>query len=173
MRHLLERRWGASAEQALLVAHLSRGCLGWAVAALRDTAVLEGRKADLDALAGLLYASYDDRFSMVAEWLRKLGRTRDGLDNVLQLWLGWWRDVLLVRTGCVDSITNVDRRTELDACASSLDNNGVLKGVKAIRLAMERLSANANLRLCLETLMLEVPQLGGSPVRAASGSVRR
>lgn len=172
-RQLLERRWGASVEQAVLLAHLSRGCLGWAIAALRDQGVMEGRKTDMDVLAGLLPASYEDRFALVTGWLRKHGRSRDRLEDLLHLWLEWWRDILLVKAGCSDSLTNIDRREELGSCASMLDNAEVLKGVQAIRSAMERLAANANPRLCLEALMLEVPQAMPPPTSEAVGSAGR
>jgi DNA polymerase-3 subunit delta' len=70
----------------------------------------------------------------------------------------WWRDMLLVREGCAQLVTNIDREETLRRHADSY-NIGEIRGfIEAIRTASAQLAQNANPRLVLEVLMLNIPK---------------
>ncbi len=149
----LQARWQAPAAQAELLAQLSGGRLGWAVGMLQDGAALERRTQHLDTLQTLRSATRRERFNY-AESMRE---DRDAVVEALGLWLTWWRDALLLVHGSRAAITNLDRAAELQACAGKLDPNRAMRFVEQLLGTLQALNQNANLRLALEALLLQLP----------------
>jgi DNA polymerase-3 subunit delta' len=153
VRRALVERWSAGAEQAELLAHLSGGRLGWAVRTLDDRAVLQRRVQRLDDLDRMLGASSAQRF----RYAERLARDPTATQETLDLWIGWWRDVLLCAAETNTPLTNVDRRSTLRDYAHRFEVEGSAAVLEALRSAAERLRRNANPRLTLEVLMLDLP----------------
>jgi DNA polymerase-3 subunit delta' len=149
----LVERWNAGAEQAKLLAHLSGGRLGWAVRTLNDRAALQRRVQRLDDLDRLLGASSAQRF----RYAEKLARDTTATQETLDLWICWWRDVLLLAAETDAPLTNVDRRSTLGDHAYRFEVEGSAAVLEALRSAADRLRRNANPRLTLEVLMLDLP----------------
>jgi DNA polymerase-3 subunit delta' len=149
----LTERWGATAEQAELLAHLSSGRLGWAVRTLEDETALKRRAKRLDELNILIDGSIVERFQYAEKLAQDPVATRETLD----LWIGWWRDVLLVASEANASLTNVDRQDEVRNRARRFGVEESAGVVRALRSALEKLRQNANARLTLEVLMLDLP----------------
>ena len=102
-RELTERRQAAPELAAQLYA-LSRGCLGWALTALADPAVLEQRQADLERLQETLAAGLETRFTYANEVARVFQSNREAGRELLSLWLRWWRDLLLIKENAADAV---------------------------------------------------------------------
>ncbi len=77
---------------------------------------------------------------------------------MLDLWLDWWRDVLLVKAGAADMIFNVDLAGELTERAKVYNIAQVRDVIRNIIDAGDQLRRNANSRLVLEVLMLNIPR---------------
>ncbi|MFQ6102408.1 MAG: DNA polymerase III subunit delta' [Anaerolineae bacterium] len=154
MQQALVERWHAEPEQAELLAHLSGGRLGWAVRALEDSAALQRRTQRLDDLDRLLGASITERF----RYAEKLARAPVATQETLDMWIGWWRDVLLLAAGADAPLTNVDRQSALRDHARRFGVERSEAVVEALRSAADRLKRNANPRLTLEVLMLDLPR---------------
>jgi DNA polymerase-3 subunit delta' len=164
-RQALEERWGAEPDQAELLAHLSGGRLGWAVRTLNNKSALTRRRRHLDEMTDLLSDSTTDRFryieKRVSAW-RSQASGKPGADRLraqerMQLWLSWWRDVLLIATAAEAPLTNVDRIGELHHFAQRFGPVAAADAVRAVRSTMRRLKSNANIRLALEVLVLDLP----------------
>jgi len=152
-RALIER-WGAEPEQAKLLAHLSGGRLGWAVRTLEDSAGLQRRAQRLDDLGELLNAPLTARF----RYAERLARDPITTQETLDLWLGWWRDVLLLAAEAKAPLTNVDRVSALRDHARRFGVKRSTALVEAVRSATDHLKRNANPRLTLEVLLLDLPR---------------
>ena len=154
VQRALVERWNAKPEQAELLAHLSGGRLGWAVRALDDNAALQRRTQRLDDLDNLLSASTPERF----RYADKLARNPVATQETLDLWLAWWRDVTLLSAKADIPLTNVDRHSTLldHARRFSLEQSATV--IKALRNTIDRLKRNANARLTIEVLMLDLPR---------------
>lgn len=150
----LVERWNADSERAELLAHLSGGRLGWAVRMLNDEGALEQRYERLAALDDLIDGSLVERFA----YAEKLARDPVVTQETLDLWLGWWRDVLLMASGADALLTNVDHRSTLRDHARRFGVETSKSVVKALRGAIDKLGRNANVRLTLEVLMLDLPR---------------
>lgn len=161
-------RWQATESQARQLAHFSGGRLGLAVRLLSDPQALELRKEQLDALESLLQEDRSGRFLHADKMTRKKkGAT---VVDILELWLGWWRDVMLAagRENTPLSITNIDRMDQIEAAAERFGLETASTTVRAIQQTLRQLDCNANARLAVEVLMLNFP----TPPVSSSASTR-
>jgi len=153
----LRERWQVAPGRAQLLARLSRGCLGWAIAALEDEEVLRVRREELTRIRSLAAGSIQERFAYALEVAGRFQRERAIVLGVLDLWREWWRDVLLVAAGCEESVTNVDLGDILRGDAARYDAAGVTRFLRSLAACKRHLEENVNVRLALEVLMLELP----------------
>ena len=147
---------GIEPPRARFLARLSRGCLGWALSAAFDESLLQQRSERMDRLLDIINADYEARFAYVTQLAAQFSRSRESVQEVLDLWLEWWRDLLLVKTGCCDAITNVDLETTLVDMARGYSLAQIKAFINSIQVAGEQLRQNANPRLVLEVLMLSI-----------------
>ena len=151
----LVERWGVPGERAELLAHLAGGRLGWAVNAASDGDVLERREGRLNELRNLLSATRTARFA----YAETLARDRDALRETLELWLGWWRDVLLIASNATTQPVNIDQVESLRRAAQKTGLDTAAKAVEAVQRTLSLLTRNANARLALEVLVLDLPRI--------------
>jgi DNA polymerase-3 subunit delta' len=161
----LTNRWGTEPEKAKLLSRLANGCMGWAVLAARDEQQLRQRSEVLDRLLDITNAGYEHRFQYVAQLAGRFNQNRNTVLEILDLWLGWWHDLLLVKVGCNDAVTNVDRSVQLAGVAADYTLDQIRVFIDNIRAAAEQLQLNANPQLALEVLMLSVPERVESKTR--------
>lgn len=139
--------------QAPLLAHLARGRVGWAIDASRDDQLLVRRHQLLEELRGLVGGGYVERFA----WAERLSQEPDRVPYVLDVLSAWWRDVLVLASGSDVQITNVDHKVELRQWAARYSPGAAYQVLKSIRNTAWQLEHNANQRLALEVLALELP----------------
>lgn len=163
VRDSLITRWLVAAERAELLAHLSQGRLGWAVRMQADEAALAARAQKLDDLAALVAGSRAARFAY-AEKLAKEGSV-ERIQATLDLWLAYWRDVLLAASGAAAPETNAalrlanpDREAEIRRLAETVSPAAASQVMVALRRTGELLEQNANARLALEVCLLDWPR---------------
>ena len=154
---VLNSRWGIEPQKTKLLARLSHGCLGWAVSAAADDSLLQQRAERLDRLLDITKADYEQRFVYVTQLVAKFRQNRELVQERLELWLDWWHDLLLVKVGCSDAVTNIDRLATLNEMAEVYSLTQIRAFIDCIRVAGEQLKLNANPQLVLEVLMLSVP----------------
>ncbi|MDA0733863.1 MAG: DNA polymerase III subunit [Chloroflexi bacterium] len=147
----------ASAEIAERLALLSRGCVGWAINALNDPQVLEQRVADLEQIKEICESGLHERFNYANELAARFFRDRESTKELLYLWLRWWRDLILIKEGAEEYVQHPDEITHLRLQATQLTTPQIVGFVKALNQTLEALDSNANARLALEVLMLNLP----------------
>ncbi|HEY8695553.1 MAG TPA: DNA polymerase III subunit delta' C-terminal domain-containing protein [Chloroflexota bacterium] len=157
-------------ERARQLAAFAAGRIGWALAAAGDPALLEQRQAALDALAAALGGGTVPRFRL-AETLA--ASDPEAVDDVLELWLSWLRDLLLVVEGLPDRAVNRDQLDRLQVAASQLRGRDVQAAIRSVQAARSQVAGAINTRMALEVLALRLPRLVPSPaafaVRAGPG----
>jgi DNA polymerase-3 subunit delta' len=155
VREALISHWDAEPTQADLLAHLSGGRLGWAVRALEDESLLTRRDQHLEVLASLMSQGRVERLAYAAD----LSRDSALVNEVLALWLAWWRDVLLLASGSRVPITNLDREATLHQQADQVTLRQAQRMVAQVRSTVKNLDQNVNGRLALEVLLLSLPSV--------------
>jgi len=150
----LMERAGLDAEQAALLAHLSGGRPGWAFTMARQPDALAEQAAILSDLLTVLRANRDGRFAFAEVTARA-----NNLRQVLDVWQSWWRDVLLWAEGSRTEPIHIDRRADIKALADEVGAEAARRALKAVRDTLHCLDRNANARLALEVMLLEMPYL--------------
>jgi len=141
------------APQAHLLAQLSGGRVGWAIAASHDDSTLRQRQQDLDQLFALLSA---DRVSRL-DFAWKISRDPTTARRQIDMWTAWYRDLLLWQGESRIHVANVDKTDALDALAQQTPVRHAWATLKALRETADQLEANVNPRLALEGLVLKLP----------------
>lgn len=155
IKEVLREKFGVEEPQAELLGRLSRGCLGRALLALRDGKLLEEREEQIKEFLKVEEAGLFERFALSAR-VAELGREK--IAELLRLWADWWRDLLLVKSGCEEFITNLDFRELLLQRARLYTLPEIGQVLNSIRRTQQELEQNANPRLALEVLMLDLPR---------------
>ncbi len=157
MEEALQKRWEIEPPRAKLLARLSMGCLGWAVTAAADDRILQARTEKLAQLDEVIQVDTGARFDHAARLAAQFAQNRAAVAEILDLWLGWWRDLLLVKAGCADYVTNTDQLRKLQEMVNHYTMEQIRGCLGSIRAAEKQLGQNANPRLVLEVLMLDMP----------------
>lgn len=156
IRDMLAEHYGAETDRAELLARLCGGRIGWAISAFEDPAVLEQRETALDLLERCIEANRAGRFDVA----QNLGKDKQALGPVLELWQTYWRDLLLLTSGAREvPPANSDRLVRLQQFAIRLSTDEVNAALKATRRLLNDLRYNINLRLALEVMFLDYPGL--------------
>ncbi|HVA24793.1 MAG TPA: DNA polymerase III subunit delta' C-terminal domain-containing protein [Chloroflexota bacterium] len=143
-------------ERARQLAAFAAGRIGWALDAAGDPALLEQRQAALDGLAAALRGGTATRFRL-AETLA--ASDPKAVDDVLELWLSWLRDLLLAIEGLPDRVVNRDQLDHVRTAASQLQGRDVQGAIRAVQAARSQVAGAVNTRMALEVLLLRLPSL--------------
>jgi DNA polymerase-3 subunit delta' len=153
VRVALESRLGLEPSRAELLARLSEGRVGWAIAASADETLLRDREKYLVVLEQALQ---QDRVARI-HLAQRLARNAELLPDVFDLWQSWWRDLLLVRSGNVHLLTNVDRKATALNEAQHYTLGEIASCLKAVQQAAQQVEQNVSPSLALEVLLLKLP----------------
>jgi len=154
IQETLQQRWKVDEEKARLLARLSGGRIGWAIEANQDEVILKMREERLHEMLALMGKGQVGRL----DYAYQLSRQADTVPEVLDLWLGWWRDLLLVKGGCPEAVTNIDQQAALQEMAKKYSLRQVQGFIKALQDTARQLEQHVNPRLALEVLMLSLPK---------------
>ena len=160
----LQTQWELPEDDARALAALANGRLGWAVHAAEKPDLREQRIHELEEIAGLATASRDERLRRAGA----LGSDLESARRVLELWTLWWRDVVLAAGGASHLMTSGDLRTRAERLGARLGLERAQSFLRALLDAQLALEANANPRLTMEVLALDLPV-----ALARSGSISR
>jgi DNA polymerase-3 subunit delta' len=144
---------GVEAERAALLARLAGGRPGWALTALAEPAWLETRTEQIERLERLLARPRVGRLPEAAAF-----GDAPSARAALEVWLGWWRDALLVQQGCRDLVTNVDRIDALRRLGACHPPHVLWRALARVQETRQQLDANVNVRLAVEALLLDLPE---------------
>ncbi len=165
----LQTYWSVEPARASLLAKLSQGRMGWAVAASTDDSLLRAREKHLLALEQALRLGRTQRLGLAGQ----LCRNSEALPVLCDSWQSWWRDLLLLKSGNVSALVNVDRERTLQAEVRNCTMKEILDSLYSIRQCAEQIEHNVNPCLALEVLLLKLPCLedGGTLPRSVNGTV--
>jgi DNA polymerase-3 subunit delta' len=158
VQEVLVNSYNVDANKAKLLTQLCHGRLGWAVSALTNDDILEQRSRRIAKLVSLLTASLEQRFAYAQELASQFSQNRRGRAEIIEIWLDWWRDLMLIKGGCQEAIINVDYETTLEEQARGLSLSEIEGFLINLCLLQEEISKNVNPRLALEWLMLNLPR---------------
>ena len=142
-------------KDAVDLAHLSDGRIGWAISAWQDPQIMAQRADQVAFLYDGIAGSTVDRFK-ISETITK---DPENLMNLLGTWLSWWRDLSLILSGMVDyeMITNISYLDEIIERSEIWNLEAALASLRQTEKAIWQIEHNANTRLVIENLLLSYP----------------
>jgi DNA polymerase-3 subunit delta' len=146
-------------DQARLLAHISNRRPGYAINLSRQAHLMEQRQSWLEDHAAILSATRLERFAYAATLTKDRDRdqVRENLQMHIQVWLSYWRDVLMCKIGPTVPFINLDHAEEIELLASQLELEQIHCTIRALERTQQLVSLNINLQLAVENLMLEIP----------------
>src|SRR5579884_1183492 len=155
VRAALIRRWHADEGDAAALVELAAGRLGWAVRALEHPELRAERAERLERLIGLTAASRDERLRAAGE----LAADTEAARLTVRLWTQWWRDVTLAACGAGHLASEGTARREAERQGRALGPERCEAFLRRLVEAQAALDQNANPRLTLDVLLLDLPTL--------------
>ena len=150
---------GAEAGQADLLASLAAGRPGFARRSLngQGRTTLDDRDESLMHHDDLLVADRARRLTFAEElnarWQAQ-GERRASVLTLLNVWLGWWRDLALIKNGQDVYVTNQDKLVGLKKQASRLEMSQIVGMLQAITRCQSQIDGNVSPRLALGDLFI-------------------
>jgi DNA polymerase-3 subunit delta' len=126
--------------------------------------MLQKRNEELDSLLDIVEADFEVRFAWASRMAMRFSQNRAAVYDVLERWLDYWRDLMLVKLGRYDIVVNVDRKDELEALAGHFRLAQITDFINSLQSAAEHLRQNVNAQLALEVLVLDIPKKEGGAV---------
>ncbi len=158
VQEVLVNSYNIDSDKAKLLTQLCHGRLGWALSALANDAILEQRAQKIAKLVSLLTANLGQRFAYAQELASQFSQNRRAGAEIIEIWLDWWRDLMLIKGGCKGAIINVDYEITMEEQSGGLSLSEIKGFLANICLLEEDISKNVNPRLALEWLMLNLPR---------------
>ncbi len=151
----LQELKGISSTAADQLAHISGGRPGYALRLYSQPQLLEQRQAFIHDLLQLLASSRRERFSYASTRVNN----RDELRGELQVWLTFWRDVLIYSAGSGGPITNLDFTGQIKQLADAMNMNTAQFYLNSVENTLERIDRNVNPRLAIEVMLMDFPKI--------------
>ncbi|MGQ9600829.1 MAG: DNA polymerase III subunit [Anaerolineae bacterium] len=160
---------GVPLPKTQLLARLSGGRIGWALAAIADEVILRQREEDLERLTRLLTADRVERFDLARQMSQDPAASRRQLD----LWTSWWRDLLLLCAHRPDYVTHIDQIGELERFSAQCSDLQAWAALKALQVTATQLENRVNAQLAWESLLLKLPRFQPTLETQGEGVSRR
>lgn len=156
-RHLAQV--GATPEQSRLIARVSRGRTGWALSAFQDDTLMTERGARVESTIQLISMTYGARFDLSRELDTLYRREPARVLETLEQWTTWWRDLLLFKTGCAESLVNVDYVNDIEEQAARLSLEQIREYIGRLTGVRQDLDLNVIPRLVFDSLVYTMPRI--------------
>jgi DNA polymerase-3 subunit delta' len=141
------------------ICRLARGRIGWASRVMDDPEILNNRRVLLEKFESAIFGELSDRFDLAKDMAGVFGKNRKKAMESLDMWLTWWRDALLIKSGLKDAILNVSRVSSLERIASLVEFQDLISIIKSLRMTFLYLEKNMNPGLVFDNLMLRIPYM--------------
>ncbi len=148
---------GVPRTEAQVLAKMSMGAPGWAIAALNDPSLLDARKQSASRIIDIIRADLPDRFDYAFEMTREFRRDRASALEEIARWLEILRDIAMLQNDLNQHIVFGDRIEDLENLAEKLTTEDLARATSAAQKTREALMSNAYPQLAFDAMMLQMP----------------
>lgn len=164
LEDVLHNKFETPMDESHRLAHLSQGKVGTALRLRNDPNWFEMRQEWLALNDEVLTSNMLQRFQIVEKLTqRSKSQSKEKVLDALAIWLSIWRDILHLTLSSNLPVTNIDYLNVLEIIAAQTTTSVARSVIRALDRTISALINNANLRLTLEILMLELPQISNLP----------
>ncbi len=150
---------GVNQELAEVIARFARHRPGWAIDAITDPAMLEKCNQSAVRANQILLANTKERLDIAASMSARIRNSIEEVNDELDLWIWWWRDIAMIQAGHPHLIINLSIKDELTSLAQLLTLQNIHQTINAILKAQEALKANVSPRITMEVMVLDLPRV--------------
>jgi DNA polymerase-3 subunit delta' len=160
----LEER-GVPVEEARLLAAMAGGSPGRALALAETPEALKLNSQRLEEFMALLAMNRGQRFRYASRFDRKSGgfkqlsEARRAAVEVIESWRPLLRGAMLMSLGAAAEEDQMLGDRGAARMAEGVDAESIIRAIRATDVTLEALARNANPRLAMESLMLDLPNL--------------
>ena len=152
----LIKNYDISSAKGQLISSLADGRYDYACSLIEDEEQLERRKEVIDILIEFPKLDKVDLFEKVQDLLDY----RDEINQILEVMLSWYRDLLLLNLKQEDKVINADYLAELKKSLDKFKVEEIEKIIEEIENSNKLIKGfNVNLQLSLEVMMLKLNRL--------------
>jgi len=161
MELLLQKHWKQDEQSAHELAHLTSGRIGLANTTIADVQKQEMLHDWVNDCVQIFKLQIFKRFEYIEKLTvsKKRGENRDFIRQLLETWLLFWRDILLQKSKCSSQISFIPFAKISSKAALVLSLEDLTIQIKKLEESLTQLNNNGNIRLLLETIMLDWPIL--------------
>ncbi|MHB8133809.1 MAG: DNA polymerase III subunit [Anaerolineaceae bacterium] len=158
---ILQTKWNLDPQSAKEIAHLSSGRYGLAQAYISNPEQLELIHDRLMDQVELFKMNLPDRFQYIEKLTvtRRRDEVKETIQQIIQIWLLFWRDALLQKSGDYARITYTQFSSISQQISTYLSLEQINAFIKKLEETLTLLENNINIRLLLEELIIEWPAL--------------
>ena len=144
------------------IARMARGRIEWAKAAFISSDITDKRDQAFTLIEGTITGDLEKKFVYSNELSKTCGTRNDRYREEINLWLEWWRDLIMVKVGSSQSIFNLSRLSKFEHFCARISLTDMLKVMSAIEESTTFIRSNVSPRLVLDNLMLKIPDCSPS-----------
>lgn len=156
----LVSRFDLDSDEAQVLAKMSMGAPGWAIAAIDDPSLLDARRQSAARILDVFGFDLADRFDYSAQMARQFRSDRGLALDELARWLEIVRDIAMIQNGLSQHVVFDDRMEALVRLSQALAVDDVARAASVIEKTRDALMVNAYPQLAFDGMMLELPGLG-------------
>lgn len=147
---------GASDDDAVRLARLARGSVGWALQALKTPKMAAQQEEIVERLSHVLDLSRSERLDL-AEAIAGERKDRAAIRRNLETLTLLMRDALFAAYGLQPLLASETAAERMRQQGERLGLPGMARAFESARIAMHRIDGNVDPRLALEAMMLALP----------------
>ena len=144
------------------IARIARGRIDWAKAAFLRPDIMNKRERAFTLIEETVAGDLEDRFVYSNVISKAYGMSYDIYREEINLWLEWWRDLIMVKIGSLQSVFNLSRLSTFEHFCKIISLTDMLKVMSAIDKSAHFIRSNVNHRLVFDNLMLKLPSCSNS-----------
>ena len=144
------------------IARIARGRIDWARAAFLRPDIMNKRERAFTLIEETVAGDLEDRFVYSNVISKAYGMSYDIYREEINLWLEWWRDLIMVKIGSLQSVFNLSRLSTFEHFCKIISLTDMLKVMSAIDKSAHFIRSNVNHRLVFDNLMLKLPSCSNS-----------
>ncbi len=149
----IKDKFGIESEKAFTLARLSEGRIGRAIDLLEDKKI-EKYEESINFLEQIPQSSLLSILSKIDI----LDIDRNELEYILDIYLVWFRDIMIAKIGNPNNVINYSYKSVLENTAQFYSLKGLLKINSVLKKTRRYLKRNVNLRLAMEVLHMEIKE---------------
>jgi DNA polymerase-3 subunit delta' len=151
----LTSQWQIDQAEAERLARMSGGRIGWAVQAATHPEFYERMTTASERLISVLAQDLPSRF----ETANTLAHDAGELQETLEYWMTFWRDILLIQTDNSEAVVHQELIQTLSNVAKHIPAERTIDVLNMLEQSLEGLLSNANTQLLVENLLLNLPSV--------------